>query len=74
MIIDNKPYTRIFIMDISNLLAIVRNRPKDDGQRFGQALYNVFRETYPNVDIPEQVDCFYDDKKVHTFILYVSML
>ena len=61
-------------MDISNLLAIVNSYAQENGQRYGQALYNIFRKTYPNVDIPDEVDCFYDDKKVRAFISYVSNL
>ncbi len=72
LLFNNSFHTNI--MDISNLLTIVRNRPKEDSQRYGQALYNLFTETYPNVDIPDEVDCFYDDKKVRAFISYVSML
>lgn len=37
------------------------------GQRKGQALVNWFQTTYPGVEIPREVDCFYDDSLITQF-------
>jgi hypothetical protein len=44
------------------------------GQRYGQYLYNQFRKNYPDVVIPDEVDCFYDCKKVGDFITFIGSL
>jgi len=43
-------------------------------QRYGQYLYNQFRKNYPDVVIPDEVDCFYDCKKIGDFIAFIGSL
>ena len=46
-----------------------------NGQRYGQFLMNYLAQNYPNIMVPEEADCFYDDKKVKDFLHYIySML
>ena len=43
----------------------------NQGQRKGQFYYNRFRTLFPNLRIPDSVDCFYDDKKLSEFVEFV---
>lgn len=43
-------------------------------QRYGQYLYNQFRQNYPDVIIPDAADCFYDCNKVGDFIAFIGSL
>jgi hypothetical protein len=61
-------------MDISNILAQLPRYVQENGQRYGQALHNLFHKQYHHITIPDEVDCFYDNKKVSLFIDYVSNL
>lgn len=40
-------------------------------QRYGQFLINRFSQKYPEIVIPQEADCFYDDKKVGDFIHFI---
>lgn len=40
--------------------------------RYGQYLMNELSNQYPEVSIPEEYDCFYDNRKVPMFLRYIS--
>ena len=40
--------------------------------RYGQYLMNEISYQYPEVSIPEEYDCFYDNDKVPDFLRYIS--
>lgn len=42
------------------------------GQRLGQLMVNNFSRSYPGIQIPESVDCYYDNKKIVEFIEFIS--
>ena len=42
-----------------------------DGQRYGQFLVNYLTQNHPNIMVPEEADCFFDDKKVKDFLCYI---
>lgn len=42
-----------------------------EGQRYGQFLMNFLKESFPEIIVPENADCFYDDKKVKEFLHFV---
>jgi hypothetical protein len=39
--------------------------------RYGQFLINYLKEKYPSIIIPEEADCFYDDKKLPEFLRFI---
>jgi hypothetical protein len=41
-------------------------------QRRGQFFVNQFLVNFPNAAIPEDVDCYYDDKKLAVFLQFVK--
>jgi hypothetical protein len=43
-------------------------------QRYGQFLMNYFTKNYPGITVPEECDCFYDDKKVPKFFDFIASL
>lgn len=43
----------------------------DGSQRYGQFLMNYFTSNYPVVVVPDEYDCFYDDKKVKKFLHFI---
>jgi hypothetical protein len=43
----------------------------DGQQRYGQFLINQFSKKYPEIVIPQEADCFYDDKKVRDFLHFI---
>ena len=42
--------------------------------RYGQHLMNELFARYPQITVPEEADCFYDDKKVEPFIQFLYSL
>ena len=40
--------------------------------RYGQYLMNELSNQYSEVSIPEEYDCFYDNRKVPMFLRYIS--
>lgn len=42
------------------------------GQRLGQLMVNNFSRSYPGIQVPESVDCYYDNKKIVEFIQFIS--
>lgn len=58
-------------MNIPFFIEQAKTYSYQNNQRFGQALYNLFRQEHPDVTIPEDVDCFSDDKKVKDFITFL---
>lgn len=42
--------------------------------RFGQFTMNYLNEKFPEIVVPEEYDCFYDDKKVSKLIEYLASL
>jgi hypothetical protein len=42
--------------------------------RYGQYLMNELTNQYPEVSIPEEYDCFYDNGKVPMFLRYIFSL
>jgi hypothetical protein len=40
--------------------------------RYGQYLMNELSNQYPEVSIPEEYDCFYNNDKVPDFLRYIS--
>ena len=40
--------------------------------RYGQYLMNELNRQYPEVTIPMEYDCFYDNDKVPNFLKYIS--
>lgn len=42
------------------------------GQRLGQLMFNNFSRSYPSIQVPESVDCYYDNKKIVDFINFIS--
>jgi hypothetical protein len=40
--------------------------------RYGQYLIYELIQQYPEVSIPEEYDCFYDNGKVSDFLRYIS--
>lgn len=45
-----------------------------EGQRYGQFMMNYLHEKFPEIVVPEEYDCFYDDKKVIKLIDYLASL
>lgn len=39
--------------------------------RYGQFLMNYLKENHPDVIVPQEVDCFYDNQKIVEFIQYL---
>lgn len=44
---------------------------KNNHWRWGQTLYNTCKEMFPDMVIPENVDPFYNDKKIPEFLDFV---
>jgi hypothetical protein len=42
-----------------------------EGLRYGQFLMNYLAQHYPDIVVPDEVDCFYDDTKVPKFIRFI---
>ena len=42
--------------------------------RYGQHLMNELFARYPQITVPEEADCFYDDKKVELFTSFLYSL
>lgn len=40
-------------------------------QRYGQFLVNQFLTEHPEIVIPQEADCFYDDKNVRGFLHFI---
>ena len=54
---------------------VIDSRKQPDGQRFGQWLFNVLYELYPDYADTirgTHVDPFYDSKRVWQFTLHIS--
>lgn len=45
-----------------------------DEQRYGQFLMNYFQEHYPDIVVPEEADCFYNNNKVPNFLQFIHSL
>lgn len=45
-----------------------------EGQRYGQFMMNYLYEKFPEIVVPEEYDCFYDNKKVVKLIDYLASL
>lgn len=45
-----------------------------EGQRYGQFLMNYLHECHPEIVVPKEYDCFYDNSKVTQFLEYLSQL
>ena len=43
-------------------------------QRYGQFLMNYLTQHHPDIVVPDDVDCFYNDKKVPKFMRYIHTL
>jgi hypothetical protein len=43
----------------------------DGSQRYGQFLVNYFIDNYPGIILPQEADCFHDDKKVKQFLHFI---
>lgn len=40
-------------------------------QRYGQFLMNQLKNEHPEIAVPEEVDCFYDNGKVPQFLQFL---
>jgi hypothetical protein len=43
-------------------------------QRYGQFLMNEFNSKHPQFQVPQEADCFYDNKKVGGFLKYIHSI
>ena len=43
-------------------------------QRYGQFLMNYLRDNHPEITVPEEFDCFYDNNKIPQFLGYIASL
>ena len=59
-------YPDLFISDANK--AFTRSGGQ---QRYGQFLINQFLTEHPEIVIPQEADCFYDDKKVGDFLRFI---
>lgn len=46
----------------------------DGTQRYGQFLMNYLYEKHPEIQVPPESDCFYDDKLVKKFLTFIYSL
>ena len=46
----------------------------EDQQRYGQFLMNYLQEHHPDIVVPEEVDCFYNNNKVPNFFQFIHSL
>lgn len=44
------------------------------GQRYGQFLMNYLAQVHPEIVVPEEFDCFYNDNRVKVFLYYLATL
>jgi hypothetical protein len=42
-----------------------------ENQRYGQFLMNYLTEHHPDILVPDDVDCFYDNTKVPKFMRFI---
>jgi hypothetical protein len=42
-----------------------------ENQRYGQFLMNQLQIQHPEIIVPEEVDCFYDNDKVPSFLNFL---
>ena len=45
-----------------------------EDQRYGQFLMNYLTQHHPDVNVPEDVDCFYNNDKVTNFMIFLCKL
>jgi len=43
-------------------------------QRYGQFLMNYLTQHHPDIVVPDEVDCFYNDNKVPKFMRFLCKL
>lgn len=43
-------------------------------QRYGQFLMNYLTQHHPDVNVPDEVDCFYNNDKVTNFMIFLCKL
>lgn len=43
----------------------------DNKQRYGQFLINYLNQRFPNIEVPDSANCFYDNKKVEEFLEFI---
>lgn len=43
-------------------------------QRYGQFLMNYLSEFHPEITVPDEFDCFYDNNKIPQFLGYIASL
>ncbi len=43
-------------------------------QRYGQFLMNELSQKHPEINVPEDADCFYDNRKVPNLLEYLCSL
>jgi hypothetical protein len=46
----------------------------EDQQRYGQFLMNYLQEHHPDIVVPEEADCFYNNNKVPNFFQFIHSL
>ncbi len=43
----------------------------DGSERYGQFLINYLKKRFPDIEVPEYADCFYDNNKVKEFLSFI---
>ena len=46
----------------------------NDSQRYGQFLMNYISQNHPDIVVPENANCFYDNGKVPRFLRFLHSL
>jgi len=46
----------------------------DHTQRYGQFLMNQLAKDYPDIQVPDRCDCFYDNSKCSNLLRYLSSI
>ena len=45
-----------------------------ENQRYGQFLMNYLAQHHPDIAVPDEVDCFYDNDKIAKFMRFLFTL
>lgn len=54
--------------------SLIEYEQNPQGQRYGQYMVNKFSKLYPDVVIPQDCDCFYDNRKINDFLSFICSL
>jgi len=64
----NKPFDYDEFMHYANSAFLLHS----ENLRYGQFLMNYLTENYPDIVVPDESDCFYDNNKVTNFLGFIS--